>query len=269
MGNIDFVSHGEVFYYDKNKYIGEMPNMHYHDHYEIYYLITGKRNHFVGDKFLTISQGDFVVVPPRVPHKTGGYKGVRAVIAFNGDFLRKWYTPNAEKELLSFFNKIFIRSESLKQSEILLILNKLEKAYQKGEENIIFEWLLRLFLILKDSPVAKAEQSAPVTLLNLAMEYTQKHYAEIESLDEVANALFISKYYLCHLFSKYLEISFYKYLTQIRLKNASEYLRDTKLSISEISQLCGFSTATYFCQVFKKEFGVSPLKYRLFTQNKK
>ena len=245
-----------------------MPNMHYHDHYEIYYLITGKRNHFVGDKFLTITQGDFVVVPPRVPHKTGGYKGVRAVIAFNGDFLRKWYTPNAEKELLSFFNKIFIRSESLKQSEILLILNKLEKAYQKGEENIIFEWLLRLFLILKDSPVAKAEQSAPVTLLNLAMEYTQKHYAEIESLDEVANALFISKYYLCHLFSKYLEISFYKYLTQIRLKNASEQLRDTKMTISEISQKCGFSTVTYFCQVFKKEFSISPLKYRKVTQSK-
>lgn len=251
------------FLYERHRFVtGSMPKMHYHDYYEIYYLVSGERNHFVGDKIFTIKQGDFVAIKPELPHKTGGLSGVRVLICFNSEFLSRWLTHQAQKELLSFFDKTFIRPDADKQGNILYFINGIEKAYREKDEASIFSSLLGLLLILKQSKRAVGEDSSSTKILQSAMEYLQKNYSTIQSLDDVATALFISKYHLCHLFSKYVEVSFNNYLNSIRLKNASELLVKTEQTVSEIASNCGFSTATYFCQVFKREFGSSPLKYR-------
>jgi AraC-like DNA-binding protein/quercetin dioxygenase-like cupin family protein len=270
MINSTFVkNNASGFLYEKHRFVkGNMPKMHYHDYYEIYYLISGERNHFVGDKFLTIKKGDFVVIRPEVPHKTGGLSGARALICFNEDFLSNWLTKSAQTELLSFFDKTFIRPESERQSEILNAINELEKAYFDKDNAKIFSSLLQLILILKKSSVATSENSTATTVLQNAMEYAQKNYATINSLQDVADALFVSKFHLCHLFSKYVEVPFNSYLTKIRLNNATRLLVSSSKTISEVAIDCGFSTATYFCQVFKKEFGVSPLKYKTLKNNK-
>lgn len=253
------------FYYDKAHSTGEMPNMHYHEHYEIYYILTGERNHFVGNRLLKMEQGDLVAVPPQTPHKTGGYGGWRILLVFNQNFLSRWLTPQAQKEMLRFFERVYVRPEKEKQHEILALLQRIEKAYKESEADV-FSALIRLFCIFNDSPSVKNESSYSTELLHRAMEYVQKNYAFITNLEEVAEALYVSKYYLCHVFSKYVEISFNRYLTQIRLKNASEQLKTTAKTVSEIALNCGFNTSTYFCQVFKKEFRTSPLQYRKFHQ---
>ena len=255
------------FLYERKTFVtGTMPKTHYHDYYEIYYLVSGERNHFVGDKFFTIKQGDFVAIKPELPHKTGGLSGVRVLICFNLDFLSRWLTPQAQTELLSFFDKTFIRPDPSKQADILYFINAIEKSHRENDEAGIFSALLGLLLILKQSKRAVGNSTSSTKTLQNAMEYVQKNYFSIQSLDDVASALFISKYHLCHLFSKYVEVSFNNYLNSIRLKNASQLLINTNQTISEIATGCGFSTATYFCQVFKKEFGSSPLKYRKLSK---
>ncbi|MBQ8292163.1 MAG: AraC family transcriptional regulator [Clostridia bacterium] len=254
------------YYFENKKTSGAMPNMHYHDHYELYYLLSGERKYFVGDKFSTVQQGDFVAIPPQTPHKTGGQSGWRILFAFDDGFLEKWLTPQAQKIVLNFFNRTFIRPPKEKRDEIISLLSQIEKASSEKQEENIFSALFRLFFILNDSPNATNEETYATKLLHNALEYTQTHYAQIENMDELAKALFVSKSYLCHIFAKYAEVSFVRYLTQIRLKNASEQLKNTKRSISEIAIACGFSTSTYFCQVFKREFGFSPLKYRAIYQ---
>ena len=257
------------FLYEKHRFVkGNMPKMHYHDYYEIYYLISGERNHFVGDKFLTIKKGDFVVIRPEVPHKTGGLSGTRVLICFNEEFLSNWLTKSAQAELLSFFDKTFIRPDSACQNEILNTINDVEKAYFDKDNAKIFSSLLQLILILKKSSVATNKGNVSTTILQKAMEYAQNNYATINSLQDVADALFISKFHLCHLFSKYVEVSINSYLTKIRLKNATRLLVTSSKTITEVAIDCGFSTATYFCQVFKKEFGVTPLKYKTLKNNK-
>ena len=255
------------FFYTKDLSTGEMPNMHYHDHYEIYYLLTGERKHFVGNSIATMQQGDFVAIQPKTPHKTGSYGGWRILLTFNQDFLSRWLTPQAQKELLRFFERTHIRPEQEKQEEILALLNRIEKA--GNNEALVFPALMRLFLIFNDSPPVQNENSYPEKILHEAMKYAQKNYAYINSLDEVANALFVSKYYLCRLFAKYVEITFNHYLTQIRLKNAAEQLISSNQTISEIALNCGFNTSTYFCQVFRKQFGCTPLTYRKLSKTEK
>ena len=255
------------FYYEKAHSTGEMPNMHFHEHYEIYYILTGERNHFVGNKLLKLKQGDLVAVPPQVPHKTGGYGGWRVLLTFNKPFLSRWLTPQAQTELLRFFERVYLRPDKEKQEEILTLLTQIEKA--NGNEALLFDALLRLCLIFNASPAATNESVYPIKILHEAMNYAQENYATISCLDEVADALFVSKYYLCRLFAKHVEITFNHYLTQIRLKKAAELLTASNQTVSEIALHCGFNTSAYFCQIFKNKFGSSPLQYRKIQQKEK
>ena len=52
------------------------------------------------------------------------------------------------------------------------------------------------------------------------------------------------------------------YVNGLRLNKAKSLLRDSKLSMEEIADACGFSSANYLGLVFKKEMGISPLNYR-------
>ena len=251
------------FYCNRGTSSGAMPAMHYHAHYEIFYLLSGERKHVVGDSFLTLKKGDCVVINSGVPHKTGGQRaGLRFLIAFNDVFLSKWLTQSARSVLLQFFNRPFLHPDPKHTEELLQLFNQIETAHADKNDELLFSSLLRLFFILNDSPVAQSDEKYPVQVLKQIMEYTQENYATITSLDEVAEALFISKYHICHLFSKYVEFSFINYLTNIRLKAASDMLKNTKASITEIAQRCGFNNSSYFCRVFKKHFGFSPLEYK-------
>lgn len=52
------------------------------------------------------------------------------------------------------------------------------------------------------------------------------------------------------------------YIRQLKLERAKYLLENSELSIAEIQVSCGYDMGSYFCRVFKEEFGMSPLKYR-------
>ncbi len=264
----DFINYEVPFYFEKAKSVGtDMPNMHYHNKYEIYYLKSGSKKHFVDDTYFEIQEGDFVVIPKLIPHKTGGsVTTYRYLVYFDDDFLNKWLTPKAQDVILKFFEKRFIRPPKELQTEISQVFTQMESSYNKRDEEKAFLSFLQLANILNDAP--KAIMEGPQSALHDIMKYSQEHYGEINNLQDIADALFISKYHICHLFSKYVEIPFNVYLNRIRLKAACEKLVDTQASITEIAQICGFTTATYFCNIFKKQLGVSPLVYRKLNAKK-
>ena len=74
--------------------------------------------------------------------------------------------------------------------------------------------------------------------------------------------LHISKYYISHLFSHKLNMRFNDYINSLRISDACRYLRHDTRSITEISELVGFSTLRTFNRAFIKQIGVTPSQYR-------
>ncbi len=60
----------------------------------------------------------------------------------------------------------------------------------------------------------------------------------------------------------------HRYLLNFRLKKSLELLTNTTLTISAISEKCGFASAYYFSYSFKAEFGKTPSEYRRMQKNK-
>ena len=72
----------------------------------------------------------------------------------------------------------------------------------------------------------------------------------------------MNKYYLVHAFKNYKGVSPINYLITRRIQEAKLLLETSNFSIAKIAQAIGFSSQSYFSQVFRKETGLSPIQYR-------
>jgi CheY-like chemotaxis protein/AraC-like DNA-binding protein/signal transduction histidine kinase/ligand-binding sensor domain-containing protein len=80
------------------------------------------------------------------------------------------------------------------------------------------------------------------------------------NVDMISESLFISRATLYRKWSDENEISIQQYITQSRLNEAHELLKNENVSISDVALLTGFSDSGYFSTSFKKFFGYSPSK---------
>lgn len=95
-----------------------------------------------------------------------------------------------------------------------------------------------------------------------AIKYISENYASPELSNEtLAEVCGISEVYLRRLFSSEIGTSPHKYLIDVRMSHAKQYLSEGSLSIGEISELCGFSSSYHFCRAFKSAVGMTPSEY--------
>ena len=109
------------------------------------------------------------------------------------------------------------------------------------------------------SPVQTITQSSYVIE---AIKYIQFNYSSDISVDDIANAVGISRSHLYRVFVSNLGQSPIDYLTEYRINEACELIKNTNLSISQIAVSVGFFDQFYFSRVFKKHTGMSPREYR-------
>lgn len=93
-------------------------------------------------------------------------------------------------------------------------------------------------------------------------QYMDENYSQKIKLDDLASLAFMNKFYLVHEFKKYIGKTPINYLVDRRVDASKELLATTNLSIEKIAEKVGFSSQSYFNQVFKKKLGTSPTQYR-------
>lgn len=110
---------------------------------------------------------------------------------------------------------------------------------------------------------AALEQAARRSpLVEAALEEIHHHYRELYGVQELADALEVSKGHLHRLFIREVGVSPGRYLTLVRLSHAKRLLLHRDYPLEVVAGLCGFSGANYFCKVFKKETGETPAQWR-------
>ena len=232
-----------------------MPYTHYHSSYELYYLEAGKRDYLVEDKFFTISAGDFVLIKPNILHRTNGGYSLRTLVGFSPAFLQKTYTPSAAKHIVKCFDNVLISPPEEMQGELKGLLHSLSK-----DSNPI-DFASDLGVLLRKLSKCSSDNHYDKRMSTI-IKFINQNYPEIRSIEEVADRLHISKYYLCRLFKDATGTTLIDYINTIKVKNACKFLETTNKDMLEISQICGFNSSAYFSNVFKKIMKDSPSEYR-------
>ncbi|GAA0069976.1 hypothetical protein UT300003_14990 [Clostridium sardiniense] len=98
--------------------------------------------------------------------------------------------------------------------------------------------------------------------LKYILNYIEKNFRSNIMLQDVANHIKVSTPYLSKTFKKHMGTNFNRYVTNRRIEEAKYMLSNTNISISELTFNIGYNEPNYFCKVFKKIEGMTPLEYR-------
>ena len=100
------------------------------------------------------------------------------------------------------------------------------------------------------------------TVSNLVFLYMEKHHSEKISADNIAAALNMSYRSLARKFKSETGKTLSESLNETRLSAAENLLIQSSLPLYEIALRCGYENEYYFSNIFKKQKGISPSKFR-------
>ncbi|WP_309499918.1 AraC family transcriptional regulator [Sulfurovum sp.] len=102
-----------------------------------------------------------------------------------------------------------------------------------------------------------------VQIANDIMYYIYTHIDTNINIDELSSDLNVSKFHMHRVFKEVFEKNIYESIKSIRLQKASNLLLTNKFStISEVANMCGYSSQTSFIRVFKERFNMTPKEWR-------
>lgn len=122
-------------------------------------------------------------------------------------------------------------------------------------------WIVKVLENFMDEVYATRE-TRNVPVIRQAVSYIKDHFREELTLEDVAQAVHFSPYYVSRLFKEELGLNFIEYVTKTRIDEAKRLLLETNLTVSEIALSVGYQDPSYFTKVFKKREGQTPTQFR-------
>lgn len=126
----------------------------------------------------------------------------------------------------------------------------------KGLANTILSLYLRLLSGGEEKYLSPNE-----TYLR-AKAYIDEHYLSLGKMEELCAELYVSRYYLTHLFREYSGVSPLQYALGKRTEHAKRLLRETDLAVEEIAAEVGYEETASFIRSFRQREGKTPAAYR-------
>lgn len=272
MSNIQFTLHTQgsatisasLLYATSSRYEGEWDGTpHTHSFAEFFYVLRGEIDFRAEGELYSLHEDDLIVVNPDVDH-TEKPRGTGAVeyVSLGVEGLCMDPTGSGMWSSCSIFHCRQSRSEV--RFFLRLMLAEIEHR-QPDYEQLCFHAFESLILFLRRSHPQELTITAPKRTAkecSAVKRYIDANFRQPISLDHLAEVSNLNKYYLAHAFREYIGLSPINYLNSRRVDEARVLLRDTNQSISEIAGIVGFSSQSYFAQVFQKAVGESPGEYR-------
>lgn len=151
-------------------------------------------------------------------------------------------------------------------TQILRILEYMTESEKETGAVSLVRALLEITLetLINDSAssIGKAEKT-----YTQIKNYLFDHFGSPINRSHVANVFQLNPSYISRLFNERGSECFNEMLRRLRIEHAALLLRQTNMSLDEITDCCGYLSSTYFSSAFHKYFGLPPGKYRISGPN--
>ena len=250
---------------------------HWHDTFEIDYILQGELEIRSTDSSLKLKQGDTVFINQGVMHEYQGMGETPCVliaILFDFHLLSGVYNSLIEQKYILPMKEngpgLFAFSpDSPRRIEMAQAVNNAIELCRGGRSG--YEMLLRSELsffwlgLLEETKDLRRSEGVTVVdqeRIKKMLAYIHTNYAGRVTVEEVAAAADVSVRECTRCFSKVIGMPPVKYLSEYSVHKAAEMLLESDASVLDISLECGFSSSSYFGKSFSAVMGCTPGEYR-------
>lgn len=254
----------KLLYISMSKYQRDWNSIpHTHPFTELFYVISGKGTFLLDQKTYPIAANDLIIVPPGSEHtEQSPDASPLEYIVLGIEGITFLGSEQAASQILYHYSH---------KTELLNLLNLIlqEVRTKQPGYHLACQHLLDVVIIqiirqhkLLPAPISSTKMTKECSQIK---NYLDANYSENITLDTLAQRTHMNKYYLVHAFTRYAGMSPISYLNARRLQVSKELLSSTDYSVAQVASSAGFSSQSYFSQVFKKEMGMTPGQYRKGT----
>lgn len=260
----------QLLYITRSRYDKQWQSvMHSHPFTELFFVVNGSGKFLVENHSFSVKMDDLIFINPNVMHTEFNQgKAALEYIALGLDGILFEQESGAHGDYS-------VHSLSNHHDEILFYLTTILRELQQKQENygkICHNMLESLILTLgrnTKSALSFATAGKISRECRFIEQYLDEHFQENITLDTLSRLTYMNKYYVVHAFKKYKGVSPINYLINRRLEEAKHLLKTTDYPASKIALASGFSSQSYFSQVFRKELNMTPGEYRKLNSTNK
>jgi len=253
-------------------------------------VIKGQVNFRVSNYLLGCGEGDFILIPPRLPYPANAYSPQlivpRAparicVLLWMGLYRRGiqcWLSEyeGGQRTIETTENYLFLNGQVIELFRLLM-----EEATSEKNDPVC-DGLLLAFTnallreinagrYLHPGPVVKTETApAPGNNFTVQLEnYLSQHLDEHLTMEHVARQLYTSRTQFALRMREETGQTFVEFLTAYRIEQAKILLLESEWTTQIIARFVGFKSSTYFHALFQRQVGCTPGEFRIKHQKRR
>ena len=267
------VNHDDLWSFE-----GKNVPIHWHNDLEINLIREGEAVFQVYQKSYRVRTGEGFLLNRNVPHSCSspGNEHVRySTILVRPDFLYGDFGSDVERKCFQPFLQnsaipcIYLTGFGENGKEILQKLNQVEEAFDRKRfcyELKIKGLLCEAFAMILYGHRQELTKFVPANLQELErlekmLNYLNIHFTEVISLQDLADQVHLSREVCCRLFKKMTGKTITGYLEEYRVNKSFSLVQSGQYSMTQITEMVGFSNPSRFASAFRKRFGCNPGEY--------
>lgn len=249
----DFLSDQEVS--ASRKWIKGSHITHWHDFYEIEYVLSGNGSYLINGQSFAVEEGMLYFMTPIDFHCVDTHK----TEIFNVMFSESQVSFNS---LAPFIYHTVPKAIMIPEQMRPFVVQLLQEIVYHQADKTYSAALLECFLIKISHSLVDGWNDCCSSLARKMQFYVINHFREKLSLEDAAKYVGLTPAYASAVFKKEMNINFKKYLNELRFSYARKLLTCSELSVIQICGECGFEDYPNFIRRFKQHFGMTPSEMR-------
>ncbi len=238
-------------------------HFHWHDYFELEIVIEGDGKHYFNDTSYDLQRGSAYLITPKDYHSVA-FSGTVFHLQFNSFTM----SSDVTKLLTNSDSPVIIQLNESELNYIHALCSKLVDEYNndRPDKKLMIRCTLEQLCILLVRKVVPCENSQSVNLkdelISQVVNYLNYNFRSKVSLRDVSKQFLLNPNYLGEKFTKTLGTTFTAYVNNLRLNYAMKLLKNSAMSIKQISEDSGFVSVSYFIKLFSEKYGESPQRLR-------
>ena len=267
-----YISVEQIQAYDHGTFL-----WHWHPEIELTWIMSGEMEYQINDAIYKLSAGDGIFGNSNSLHtgrRINGHQCTYLSITFHPRFLYGYENSILQTKYVGFITSneswasLALKQDVEWQKEILDVIKEIYELSKTPEDDfelsvhrkLMYIWH-RLYLYYSVQPERGNKTLIHIQRLREILTFIHENFATDISLDEIAESISLSKSECCRFFKKHMDMTIFDYILYYKIQKSLPMLSEDQ-SITDTALSVGFSSTSYYTQIFKRYMKCTPLQYK-------